>query len=99
MSKEFANNLRYYRSLSNMTQGELANKTQTTRSFQILCALADVLGVDITDLVEEKDLTQEPMRRMLLTENEVFLIDIYRKADPTYAGIAVDILRTHPKEG
>ena len=111
MSKIFAGKLKAYRSLLNMTQTDLALGAGTTRSainnyesaksepnFETLCRIANTLGVDIIDLLTEGG-TPDYARRLLVTEDEMFLLDVYRKADPTYQSVAVDILRMHPREG
>ena len=110
MSKVFGDNLRAYRTLARMTQTDLATAAGITRSavnnyeaaksepsFEILCRFADILGVSITDLVEEKTVPNY-VRRIQVTDREAFLLDIFRGADSTYQGVAIDILRAHQKE-
>ena len=112
MSKVFADNLKTYRILADMTQTDLANAIGITRSavnnyesaksepsFEVLCKFASKLGVSIMDLVEEHDPVPDFTRRIQVSDQEAFLLDIYRKADPTYQSVAVDILRAHPKGG
>ncbi len=112
MSKVFADNLKLYRNLLGMTQTDLAMSAGITRSavnnyesaksepnFEVLCKFASILGVDIDDLITNSNKIPEFTRRALITEDERFLLDIYRNADPTYQNVAIDILRMHPKEG
>ena len=111
MSKVFGDNLRAYRVMAHMTQSDLANAAGTTRSavnnyesaksepsFDMLCKFAYVLGVDIPDLLTEHEI-QNYVRRVQVTDREAFLLDVFRKADPTFQSAAIDILRAHPKEG
>ena len=111
MSKVFANNLKLYRTMLGMTQVDLATSVGITRSavnnyesaksepsFEVLCKFANVLGIDIIDLLTETRPIPEYTRRILVTEDERFLLDVYRKAEPTYQSVAVDILRGHPRE-
>lgn len=110
MSKVFGDNLRTYRTLARMTQTDLANAAGITRSavnnyeaaksepnFETLCRFADILGVGITELVTEHSVP-DYVRRVQVTDAEAFLLDIYRNAESTYQGVAVDILRAHQKE-
>ena len=110
MSKVFGENLRTYRILARMTQTDLANAAGITRSavnnyesaksepsFSILCKFSDVLGVDITDLVSGKNIP-DYMYRVQVTEQERYLLDMFRGADSTYQSVAIDILRLHQKE-
>ena len=107
MSKIFGDNLKYYRSLLGITQENLAYAAGTTRSsvnnyevgrseptFEILCKLADVLGVNITDLLVEKDKPQHA-KRVLVADDELQLLDLYRTADPVYRKVATEILALH----
>ena len=108
MSKTFAENLRNYRLLNHMTQMDLAYASETTRSninnyesgrsepsFELLCRFANVLGVEITDLVEEHEGYPDMMRRTLVADEEAALLQAYRAADPVYQRVALDILRAH----
>lgn len=112
MSKLFAANLRMYRELARMSQNDLAYSTGITRNtianyetgrsepdFEKLCIIARALGVDITDLVTEHGDIPPDRHRVLVSADELFLLDIYRQADSTYRSVAVDILRSHPREG
>lgn len=112
MSKTFANNLRNYRLLMHMTQTDLGNAVDSNRgtinnyeqgrsepSFEMLCKMADVLGVSIVDLVTEHETFPDFVRRYQLTDEEAALIDAYREADPIYQGVALTILREHKKNG
>ena len=111
MSQIFGENLRAYRLLARMTQLDLARATGITRSavnnyeagksepsFAVLCRFADILGVDITDLVAKNEKLPDYIRKVQVTERENYLLDIFRSADTTYQGIAIDILRLHQKE-
>lgn len=108
MSKAFAENLKNYRLLNHMTQTDLAYASATTRSninnyesgrsepsFELLCRFADVLGVEITDLVEEHKSYPDMVRRVSLTDEEAAVIQAYRAADPIYQNVAMEILYTH----
>lgn len=109
MSKVFARNLRAYREMSGLSQTDLAKYADTTRnalanyetgrsepSFDVLCKLAHVLGVSITDLLNAHEVP-DYVRRVQVTDQESFLLDVFRNADPTYQGVALDILRAHQK--
>lgn len=111
MSKIFAVNLRTYRLLAGMTQNDLANATGITRSavnnyecaksepsFAVLCRFAAALGVDLEVLVTEQHVTPDTVRRVQVTDAEWALLDVYRKADPTYQTVAYDILKAHRRE-
>ena len=108
MSRIFAQNLKYYREQLRMTQSDLATSTGLSRSainnyereqseptFDALCHIADVLGVELTDLVKEHDEYPTYIRRMQVTDDESALLQAYREADPVYQTVALDILRTH----
>lgn len=110
MSTIFAKNLRMYRSIARMTQADLAKASGITRavvnnyelarsepSFETLCKMATVLGVDITDLVEDKGPSPDYIRRVLVTDEESALLQAYREADPIYRTVALDILRDHQR--
>ena len=112
MSQLFGENLRAYRILARMTQLDLARATGVTRSavnnyeagksepnFAVLCKFADVLGVDITELVSKNNRLPDYIRKVQVTERENYLLDVFRGADPTYQSVAIDILRLHQKEG
>ena len=111
MSKLFARNLKTYRTLAGMTQTDLAQLSGLTRavinnyergqsepSFESLCRISDALGISVTELLIERAEYPAMMRRELVTDDEAFLLQVYRKADPTFQSAAVDILRAHPKE-
>lgn len=111
MSKIFAEKLKYYRELSHMTQGELGHAVGITRNmvsnyeldrteptFDVLCAFADVLGVDITDLVQP-GVMRENVQIRWLTEEEQELVRLYRDADPPIVReIACEVLSSHQKK-
>lgn len=112
MSKIFAKNLKTFRVLAGMTQTDLAYIVGSTRSninnyehdhgepsFEMLCKMADVLGISIVDLVTEHETFPDFVRRYQLTDEESALIDAYREADPIYQGVALTILREHKKNG
>lgn len=95
-----------------MTQADLAKAVGLTRSainnyeaaksepaFQILVQIARVLGLDLTDLMVEHDSYPEYNRAMQVTEDEEFLLELYRHADPVYRQVAEDILRQHQTSG
>ena len=109
MSKIFGDNLRTYREMARMSQQELADAVGTTRNsvsnyeigrsepnFESLCRFATVLGVDITDLINEHPF-QNFVRKVQVTDEESLLLDLFRNADPTYRNVALDILRAHRK--
>lgn len=111
MSIKFAKNLRAYRALAHMTQTDLAKAVGITRSvvnnyelgrsepsFENLCRMADALGVEISDLVEGEEQIPDYIRRIQVTDEESALIQAYRKADPVYRGVALEILKNHRKE-
>ena len=110
MSKVFAENLSRYRALAGMTQSDIAKSAGITRaavanyesgrtepSFEVLCKVSDVLGVDITDLVVEHQHFPEMLRRVMVTDEEAYVLDAYRNADGIYQNVALEILRSHPK--
>ena len=110
MSKIFAVNLRAYREMAGLSQADLAKYADTTRNaianyetgrsepgFDVLCKIAYVLGVTLNELLSEHTIP-DYVRRVQVTDQESFLLDIFRKADATYQGIAIDILRAHQKE-
>ena len=112
MSKVFALNLRNYRLLAHMTQGELAEAAGITRAsvnnyelgrseppFEVLCKFAEVLGVELSNLVTEHEIVGENHRKWLLSDEEAAIIQAYREADPIYQGVALTILREHKKNG
>lgn len=111
MSKTFAANLRAYRALAHMTQTDLAKAAGITRamvnnyeqatsepSFEALCRIATVLGVDVTDLIREGEIP-DYVRKVQVTDDEAGLLQAYREAEPVYRTVAVEILRTHKKGG
>lgn len=111
MSKVFANNLRMYRLMARMTQTDLANAIGITRSavnnyesekseppFDVLCRFADALGVDVTALVTKAETTPEYIRKVQVSDDESYLLDLYRGADATFKSVAIDILRAHQRE-
>ena len=110
MSNIFARNLRAYREMAGFSQTDLAKYADTTRNaianyeigrseptFDVLCKIARVLGVNLSDILEDHAIPTY-VRRMQVTDQESFLLDMFRNADPTYQGIALDILRAHQKE-
>ena len=112
MSKLFAENLRTYRQRLGMTQTDLANSAGTTRStinnyesgksepsLEMLVKFSRVLGLDPTDLVTEHESYQEFNRKMQVTEDEEYLLELYRHADPVYQQVAEDILKQHQISG
>jgi len=111
VSKVFAANLRAYRELARMSQQDLAFVTGITRNtianyetgrsepdFEKLCVIARALGADITDLVTEHSGIPDRVHRVLVSDDEMFLLDIYRKANATYRNVAIDILRAHQED-
>ena len=110
MSKVFADNLRTYRQLAHMTQADLAEAADTTRStinnyesaksepsFELLCRFSEVLGVEITDLVTRHAVIPAYIRKVQVTDDESALLQVFREADPVYQSVALDILRAHKK--
>ena len=110
MSKVFAENLRFYRRNLGITQEELARRVGTTRSsinnyesaksepnFEGLCCLTRELGVELDQLLLEQDYTVPYIYTRQVTDEEAALLDFYRKADPVYRSVALDILRSHGK--
>jgi len=108
MSINFARNLKAYRNAMRMTQADLAKAAGITRavinnyelgrsepSFDNLCKMADVLGVEITDLVEPEAQIPNYIRRIQVTDDESALVQAYREADPVYRAVALEILRNH----
>ena len=111
MQKPFGKNLKYYRMLAGMTQEDLAKATGVTRSsvanyeisrsepeFSFACKAAAVLGIDLNELMIDHSIYPDFIRQVQVTEDEYYLLDMYRKADPVYQGVAVDILKTHPRK-
>lgn len=109
MSKMFAENLRTYRQMANLTQEDLARSVSITRNavanyesgrsepnFEILCKFAEILGVDIMDLLSEGTVP-DYMRRVQVTDEEWALLQAYREADPIYQTVAMDVLRSHKR--
>ena len=112
MGKFFGKNLKSFRTSAGMTQTELAKALGITRSsvnnyesrnteptFEILCKMASVLGVEITDLITEQTVIPNFIRMAQVTDKESALLQAFREADPIYQGVALDILRQHQKEG
>lgn len=110
MSQVFARNLKAYRTMLGMTQNDLAMSVDLTRSsinnyesgksepsFEVLCKLAAILGIDITQLIYDEDIP-EYTRRSLVTDEESALLQVFREADPIYQGVALDILRQHKRK-
>jgi len=110
VSKVFAENLRFYRRNLGITQEELARRVGTTRSsinnyesaksepnFEGLCCLTRELGVELDQLLLEQDYTVPYIYTRQVTDEEAALLDFYRKADPVYRSVALDILRSHGK--
>lgn len=111
MSKIFAENLKAYRIMADMTQEDLAKAASITRNsianyesgrsepnFEILCIFSRVLGVDLNDLVRKHEVP-DFTRRMQVTDEESAVIQAYREADPIYRTVALDILRSHRRGG
>ena len=111
MSRTFGKNLKNYRMLAEMSMQDLANATGIGRSsinnyersvaepsFENLCTIARVLGVEITDLVEERESYPDYVMRVQVTDEESALLQAYREADPVYQNVALEILRSHRKE-
>ena len=111
MKKVFGSNLRAYRTAAGMTQLEFAKAVGITRSavnnyelrgteptFELLCRMASVLGVEITDLITERSVIPNYVQRALVTDDEAAILQAYREAEPIYQGVALEILRQHRKE-
>lgn len=109
MSKAFASNLKIYRTRAGMSQADLANTVGVTRSavnnyeagksepsFEALCKFAEVLGVDIMDLLSEGSVP-DYIRRVQVTDEEWALLQAYRGADTVYQTVAMDVLRSHKR--
>ena len=112
MSKVFAKNLREYRKRLGLTQTELAEAIGTTRSsinnyesaksepnFEMFCRIFEVLGLDPMDLMVEHETYPDYNRMMQVTDDEEFLLELYRHADPVYQQVAEDILKQHQTSG
>lgn len=112
MSDTFAKNLKTYRTMLNMTQEELAKAAGIKRSalsnyelgrsepdFEIFIRFSRVLGVDPFDLLVEHKTYPDYNRMMQVTEDEEFLLELYRHADPVYQQVAEDILKQHQTSG
>lgn len=108
MSKVFAENLRYYRTLSGMTQADLAKSVNITRSavnnyeaeksepsFDVLCRFSRVLGVELEDLLSERK--QEYVRRIQVTDEEWAVVQAFREADSVYQTVALKLLRDNKR--
>lgn len=112
MSDAFAKNLKAYRTMLNMTQEDLAKAVGIKRSalsnyelgrsepdFEIFVRFSRVLGVDPLDLLREHETYPDYYRMMQVTEDEEFLLEIYRHADPVYQQVAEDVLQQHQITG
>ena len=110
MSKVFAKNLKFFRMNLGLTQEELASRLGITRaaitnyemgrsepSFEALCCMTRELGVELDQLLLEQDYTVPYIYTRQVTDEEAALLDFYRKADPVYRSVALDILRSHGK--
>lgn len=110
MSKAFAKNMKVYRQLMGMTQEDLARSLGITRasvanyelgrnepSFELLCALTSVLGVDANMLLKETDQYPNFIRTAQVTDEESAVLQAYREADPVYQNVVLDILRQHKR--
>ena len=108
MSRTFAENLRLYRNMLGLTQTELAKAVGITRSavnnyeaaqsepsFEVLCKFADVLGVELTALIQKRLDIPNYIRTAQITDDESALLQAYRGADPVYQTVALEILRGH----
>jgi transcriptional regulator with XRE-family HTH domain len=111
VSKVFARNLQNYRTQARMTQGDLAKSVDLTRNaianyeagrsepnFEILCKFSEILGVEIEDLVSDRPAQEDYIRRVMVTDEESALLQVFREADPIYQGVALDILRQHKRK-
>lgn len=112
MSKTFGKNLLAYRTMAGMTQEDLAKTAGITRNavanyevgrsepkFEIACIFSRVLGVDLSDLLEEHTEYPNNIMRIQVTDEEHAMLQAFREADPIYRNVALDILRSHKKEG
>lgn len=112
MSKVFAKNLREYRKRLGMTQTELAEAIGMTRSainnyeggksepgFETFVKIFRVLGLDPMDLMVEHESYPDYYRMMQVTEDEEYLLELYRHADPVYKQVAEDVLMQHQITG
>ena len=112
MSKIFAKNLKMYRLAAQMTQEDLAFAAGIKRSalsnyelnrsepdFQTLITFSNVLGIDPTDLVVDHATIPDYWRKLQVTQDEEFLLELYRHADPVYRQVAEDILKQHQTSG
>ena len=112
MSEVFGKNLKMYRTMLNMTQEDLAKATGIKRSalsnyelgrsepdFDIFIRFSRVLGVDPIDLLAEHETYPDYYRMLQVTEEEEFLLELYRHADPVYQQVAEDILKQHQISG
>ena len=108
MATVFSENLRYYRSLTGMTQEEFAQRMQITRgsvanyetgrsepNFDLLCRAASVLGVGLDDLITPLAKKPNYVRSVQVTDDEWALLQAYRDAESTYQNVAFDVLKAH----
>lgn len=112
MSDVFGKNLKAYRSILGMTQEDLAKAAGIKRSalsnyelgrsepdFEIFVRFSRVLGVDPIDLLTEHETYPDYYRMMQVTEDEEYLLELYRHADSVYQQVAEDILKQHQTSG
>jgi len=112
VSNTFGKNLKAYRTMLNMTQEDLAKAAGIKRSalsnyelgrsepdFEIFVRFSRVLGVDPMDLLLEHDSYPDFYRMMQVTEDEEYLLELYRHTDEVYQQVAQDILMQHQTSG
>ena len=112
MSKDFARNLKFFRTNLGITQEELAKRAGVTRnaianyesgrtepSFEALSFFCRELGVGLDQLLMEQDYTVPYISTRQVTEDEIAVLDAWREAEPVYQTVALDILRQHRKAG
>ena len=105
MSQTFARKLKFYRTALGMTQTDLAKSADLTRSainnyeaaksepnFEALCKISAILGVSLPELIYDDDIP-DYTRRLLVTDEESAMLQLFREADEAHRAVAINVLK------